>query len=93
METIDPAMEELLKNQDIARDFYHPNDYELVPYLLTDGQKHPFAIICPGGAYSMVCSYVEGDPFARKLNAMGYHAFVVYYHVRGTPASPPPKTI
>ena len=26
METIDPAMEELLKNQDIARDFYHPND-------------------------------------------------------------------
>ena len=91
METIDPVMEELPKNQDVARDFYHSNDYELVPYLLRDGQTHPFAIICPGGAYSMVCSYVEGDPFARKLNALGFHAFVVYYHVREHARFPGPQ--
>ena len=52
-------MEELLKDENKARDFHHPNEYELVPYLVDDGKKHPFAIICPGGAYGMVCSYVE----------------------------------
>ena len=57
-------MAELLKDENRARDFYHPNEHELVPYLVDDGKKHPFAIICPGGAYGMVCSYVEGEPFA-----------------------------
>lgn len=84
-------LKELLKDEKRARDFYHPNDYELVPYLVNDGQTHPFAIICPGGAYGMVCSYVEGEPFAEKLNSMGFHAFVLYYHVREQALYPAPQ--
>lgn len=80
-----------LKDEKIRKDFYHPNDYELVPYLVNDGKTHPFAIICPGGAYGMVCSYVEGEPFAKKLNTLGIHAFVLYYRVREKALYPAPQ--
>lgn len=80
-----------LADERIQKDFCHPNDYELVPYLVDDGMKHPFAIICPGGGYGMVCSYVEGEPFAKKLNSMGFHAFVLYYHVREKALYPAPQ--
>ena len=53
--------------------------YYLEKYILKDGKTHPVAIICPGGGYWRVCSFVEGLPFARKLNAMGYSAIVVHY--------------
>lgn len=53
--------------------------YYLEKYILKDGKKHPVAIICPGGGYRRVCSFVEGLPFARVLNAMGYSAVVVHY--------------
>ena len=53
--------------------------FYLEKYILRDGKKHPVAIICPGGGYHRVCSFVEGLPFARKLNAMGYSAIVVHY--------------
>ncbi len=73
-------------------DKYRPNKYELVPYLINDGKRHPFAIICPGGGYGMVCSAGEGKPFAEKLNKMGYHAFVVYYRVKKKAQYPNPQT-
>ena len=72
-------------------DFWRPNRYGLKPYLLNDGQKHPFAVICPGGGYGMVCSFVEGLPFAKELNAKGYHAFVVYYRVKRKAFYPAPQ--
>lgn len=72
-------------------DTVHRNCYGLKPYLLKDGRVHPFAVICPGGAYSMVCSFVEGMPIAKKLNAMGYHAFVVYYRVKDKARFPAPQ--
>lgn len=90
MNEIPDWMQEKLKDPAIARDFYHPNDYELIPYLVNDGKFHPFAIICPGGGYGMVCSFVEGEPFAKKLNSMGIHAFVLYYHVREKALYPAP---
>lgn len=74
-----------------ANDFWRPNRYGLKPYLIRDGQRHPFAVICPGGAYSMVCSFVEGLPYAEALNAKGYHAFVVYYRVRKKARYPAPQ--
>lgn len=74
-----------------AYDFWRPNRYGLKPYLLNDGGKHPFAVICPGGGYSMVCSFVEGKPFAEALNARGYHAFVVYYRVKRKAMYPAPQ--
>lgn len=67
------------------------NIYELKPYLLKDGKKHPVAIICPGGGYRRVCSFIEGHPYAKKLNAMGYHAVVVYYRVNVLARYPAPQ--
>lgn len=70
---------------------YRKNRYALRPYLLRDGKPHPVAIICPGGSYYKVSSFVEGHPFAKKLNAMGYHAFVVFYRVKKAAAFPNPQ--
>lgn len=67
------------------------NVYQIRPYLLKDGESHPVAIICPGGGYRRVCSFVEGHPFAKKLNAMGYHAIVVYYRVNVLARYPAPQ--
>lgn len=74
-----------------ARDFWRPNRYGLDSYRINDGKKHPFAVICPGGAYSMVCSFVEGRPFAKALNERGYHAFVVYYRIKQKARYPHPQ--
>ena len=72
-------------------DYFRSNKYELIPYLINDGKKHPFAIICPGGGYFMVCSHVEGEPIAKELNNRGYHAFVLYYRVRKKARFPHPQ--
>jgi len=72
-------------------DTYRENEYALKPYLIHDGKTHPVAIICPGGGYRRVCNFVEGHPFARKLNRMGYHAVVVYYRVRNLAVYPNPQ--
>lgn len=72
-------------------DYWRPNRYGLRPYLVRDGKKHPFALICPGGAYGMVCSYVEGMPFAKELNAAGYHAIVAYYRIGKKARYPAPQ--
>ena len=67
------------------------NVYEIRPYLLKDGKEHPVAIVCPGGGYRRVCGFIEGYPFAKKLNAMGYHAIVVYYRVNVLARYPAPQ--
>ena len=72
-------------------DAFRPNRYGLKPYLINDGKRHPFAIICPGGGYGMVCSAGEGKPFAEELNKLGYHAFVVYYRVKEKARYPHPQ--
>lgn len=61
-------------------------DVTLTTYVLDDsvellnGKKRPAIIICPGGAY-LNCSDREGEPVALSFAAMGYHAFVLRYHV------------
>ena len=42
-------------------------------------KKSKFVVICPGGGYSNVCSLAEGFPIARRLNQLGYAAFVLQY--------------
>jgi len=51
-------------------------------FVLSDGKKHKLAIICPGGGYERVCSFIEGTPIARRLNALGISAFIVYYRCK-----------
>lgn len=70
---------------------YSRNFYELEEYVIRDGEKHPIAIICPGGGYEMVCSFVEGRPFARRLNELGISAIVVRYRCRGEARFPNPQ--
>lgn len=51
----------------------------LKDFSIKDGKKHRFALICPGGAYSRVAGFLEGDPYAEALNRLGISAFVLYY--------------
>ena len=39
----------------------------------------------------MVCSFIEGVPYARKLNEMGISAFIVYYRVKDQARFPAPQ--
>lgn len=71
-------------------DFWRFNQYGLTEYVIRDGKKHPFAVICPGGGYGMVCSFIEGVPYAKKLNEMGYSAFVVHYRIKKKAKFPAP---
>lgn len=51
----------------------------------------PFAVICPGGGYGVVCSFIEGVPYAKKLNEMGCSAFVVHYRIKAKAKFPAPQ--
>lgn len=53
--------------------------------------KSKFAVICPGGGYGAVCALLEGYPLAKKLNQMGYAAFVVGYRVGRVGLQPAPQ--
>ena len=72
--------------------YLSPNRYRLDDrFVLRDGKRHPMAVICPGGAYRKVCSYIEGVPFARRLNERGISAYIVYYRVREKARYPAPQ--
>ena len=55
------------------------NNVILESYVI--GQNAPTVLICPGGAYKFISNHNEGKPFAEKLNAHGYNAFVLFYSV------------
>jgi acetyl esterase/lipase len=42
-------------------------------------QKKPFILVCAGGAYQTVASYLEAFPVATEVNLLGYSAFVLHY--------------
>ena len=60
-------------------------------FVIRDGKTHPFAVVCPGGGYSLVCSFIEGVPVAKRLNELGISVFIVYYRVRGKARFPHPQ--
>lgn len=62
--------------------------YKLRSYILE--KEAPFVVICPGGGYEMVAAEIEGDPYAKKLNAFGYSAIVLYYHTKAGAQAPQP---
>lgn len=72
-------------------EFANEYDLEFYPAERTDGEPAPFAVIIPGGAYGMVSTHNEGLPFALGLNAHGYAAFVVYYHIGDGARLPAPQ--
>ena len=77
--------------QSIKDIFLTKNEYHLVDdYVLKGTNKHPFAILVPGGGYGMVCSFIEGVPIAKKLNEKGISAFILYYRTRKKAKYPAP---
>lgn len=77
--------------QSIKDIFFTPNRYMLdCSYVLKDGKKHPFALLCPGGGYHVVCSFIEGKPIAQRLNELGISAFILYYRVKKKALYPGP---
>lgn len=71
--------------------FWFGNHYKLDAYVLRDGKKHPFALICPGGAYMLVSEENEGHTFAVELNRRGISAFVLHYRCRRKGRYPAPQ--
>lgn len=65
-----------------AVEYWFGNVYRLDDYVISDGKRHPFALICPGGGYTMSSTKSEGDAYARELNKRGYSAFVLHYRCR-----------
>lgn len=83
---------DLDKKQAFIDVFKTKNEYKLVDdYVIVDGNKHPYAIVVPGGGYSLVCSFIEGVPIAKKLNEKGISAFILYYRVREKAKYPNPQ--
>ena len=72
-------------------DWQRPSKYELQKYLIEDGKKHPFALICPGGGYGCVCSFVEGIPYMEELHKRGYSVFILYYRIGEEARYPNPQ--
>ncbi len=62
------------------KDVFGKKGYKLdFRFVINDGKIHPLAILVPGGGYTLVCSFMEGTPIARKLNEKGISAVIVYY--------------
>lgn len=77
--------------QSVKDIFFTKNVYKLDDtYVIRDGKKHSFALLCPGGGYYMVCSYLEGKPIAKLLNEKGISVFILYYRVKKKALYPAP---
>lgn len=84
----EPPIDAEQKEKDYARE----SRYEVIyDYIINDGETHPIAVICPGGGYGAVCSFVEGIPFAKYLNTKGISAVIVYYSIKEKATYPNPQ--
>lgn len=83
---------DLDRKQSLRDVFFRPNRYRLdTRFVLHDGRKHPLAVICPGGGYQMVCSFIEGTPIAHRLNELDVSAVIVYYRTGKKARFPAPQ--
>lgn len=69
----------------------HPDLRERVIFHFPAEQRAKFVVICAGGSYGAVCSMAEAFPTAKRLNEMGYHAFVINYRVGKYACAPNPQ--
>lgn len=60
-------------------------------FLYLPGEAdRPFVILCAGGGYESVCSLVEALPAAKRINELGFTAFILTYRVGETDLFPQP---
>ncbi|GMK39630.1 acetylesterase [Paenibacillus sp. CCS19] len=50
----------------------------LTPYLIDSDRPRGAVIVCPGGGYEFLADH-EGEPVAKRLNELGFSAFVLRY--------------
>ena len=72
---------DLLKWHKYNQELRHKNEYELTPFLSKD-KDAPVILVCPGGGYYMVASFIEGVPVARYFQSQGFNAFVLRYRIK-----------
>lgn len=83
---------DLDQKQSFRDNFLTPNRYQLDDrFVIRDGKRHPLAVVCPGGGYFLVCSFIEGVPIARKLNEFGISVVIVYYRTKKKARYPAPQ--
>ena len=80
---------DLLRWHKYNKECSHVNDYELTPFLVDD-KTAPVILICPGGGYRMVASFIEGIPVAEYYQKHGVNAFVLRYRVKEKAKYPSP---
>lgn len=80
---------DLLKWHKYNKECAHSNEYELTPFLSED-KNAPVVIICPGGGYRMVASFIEGIPVAEYFQKKGINAFVLRYRIKEKAKYPAP---
>ena len=80
---------DLLRWHKYNQECSHKNEYELTPYLVED-KNAPVVIVCPGGGYRMIASFVEGHPVAQYFQSQGINAFVLRYRVKELAHYPAP---
>jgi acetyl esterase/lipase len=54
---------------------------QLFVYPLKKGTTGPAVLVCPGGAYKILATDLEGSEIAQWLNKLGYVAAVLHYRV------------
>ena len=79
---------DLLKWHKYNKEVAHKNEYELIPFL--SDEKAPFVVVCPGGGYNMIASFIEGTPVAEFFQKKGINAFVLRYRVKQKAHYPAP---
>ena len=80
---------DLLRWHKYNKEIAHKNEYELITFLVND-DKAPFVVVCPGGGYNMIASFIEGTPVAEYFQKKGVNAFVLRYRVKQKAHYPAP---
>ena len=84
---IAPGFERLYRAADSGEWYYPLDDEERGANLLwfpSDDPKadgRPFILVAAGGGFVSVWSMTEAWPVAARFNRLGYHAFILTYHV------------
>lgn len=90
VETINRMIDYVHDGNRLFYDIYSDTDKQADPrkdntglFFFRGEPGKPFAIVCPGGAFSYVGAIHEGFPLAIALSEMGYNAFSIQYRTGG----------
>ena len=90
VETINTMIDYVHAGNRLFYDIYTEADKQADPrkdntglFFFRGEPGRPFAIVCPGGAFSYVGAIHEGFPLAIALSKMGYNAFSIQYRTGG----------